>query len=342
MDAKELRNRFTDYMSQQGYSKTPADSLVCDTFPTCFTISGGPNFVDRYLKGHQSSSENTVVIQRCHRFWDVEKVGDGKHLSAFEMAVTTSFNGYHREEMHRSHYKFLTEECGLNPDFFTVTIFGGGKCYDAEFKADEEAMRIWKKLGIKRFSIQQGFGISPYHKREVNASFVANTVEPVGGPRTEIYYGDLEIWTSVNYCTSVEYNHDSNSFTFKPIEHHTFASGFGIERVVMAITGYKTIDEVVPSRHAASPRVRDHVRGLVLLAHDGAFELHGRKNSSRKTILNRYVRSLFTSLVDPALLSSLVAESTEFYKDELPTLDGKADEISDKILARAGKLKIKL
>lgn len=340
MKAKELRAKFREYMGQQGYMEIPADNLISDIFPTCFTISGGPNFVARYLKNPNPQPENSLVIQRCHRFWDAEKVGDGKHLSAFEMAVTTSFNGYSREEMFKAHYDFLTKELRLNPDYFTVFVFGGGKCYDAEFEADEEAIKIWKKFGIERFSIQKGFGLSPHHKRQVNASFVANTVEPVGGPRTEICYGDLEIWTSVHYNTFVDYNPENNSFRFRPIQESTVASGFGLERVLMAMNSHGSIDQVFESIYGASSVVFDHIRGLVRLAQDGAFELRGRKNSSRRTILNRYMRNLYEHLNQKTLelLPALIQESVEIYKDETSELVGKEEKLHSKIVQRAQRL----
>jgi len=340
MEAKELRARFREYFGKQGYNEIPADTLISDTFPTCFTISGGPNFVAKYLQNPNPQPENSLVIQRCHRFWDVEKVGDGRHLSAFEMAVTTSFNGCSREEMFKAHYDFLTRELGLNPNYFTVFVFGGGKCYGIEFKADEDVMRIWKKFGIDRFSIQQGFGLSPYHKREINTSFVANTVEPVGGPRTEICYGDLEIWTSVHYNTFIDYDPKTNSFRFKPIEESTVASGFGLERVLTAMNGYESIDQVFESVQEISPIVLDHVRGLVRLAQDGAFDLSGRQNSSRRTILNRYLRNLYEHLDQSTLrlLPKLVKTSVEIYRSETPELVGNEKEIHSKIAQRAQRL----
>jgi len=56
MEANELRSKFRRYMGNEGYHEIPSDSLISDTFPTCFTISGGPNFVDRYLKKSKSAT----------------------------------------------------------------------------------------------------------------------------------------------------------------------------------------------------------------------------------------------------------------------------------------------
>lgn len=338
----QLRKQFKEYMKKRGYDLISPDSLVSDTFPTCFTLSGGPNFVDRYLKQQNQDPENSVVIQPCHRFWDVENVGDRRHLSFFEMAVTNSFNGVPRDEMYKHHFDFLTKELGLNPNYFTMFVFGGGNCYGTDFQPDKKALKIWENLGLTRYSIQRGFGYSPHHKRLVNSSFVANIVEPVGGPRTEICYGDLEIWTSVLYNTFVDYDKQKNQFNFRPIKESTIATGFGLERVAQAVNGLKSIDEVHPTQYSVDSVVSDHIRGLVFLANDGAFELTGNQNSSKKTLLNRYLKNFIEHLggYDRLLVKDLIAEAVDFYRDDYSSLTGKEDEILDKIEQRTRRLNL--
>ena len=340
-ETTEIRKNFQDYMTSRSYNLVSPDSLVCDTFPTCFTLSGGPNFVDKYLQKEQHDQEDSVVIQPCHRFWDVDNVGDGRHLSFFEMAVTYSFNGKSREEMFRLHFDFLTKELGLNQDYFTVYVFGGGDCYNASFKPDNEALEIWGKLGLTRFHIQRGFGRSPHHKRLVNSGFVANTVEPVGGPRTEICYGDLEIWTSVLYDTFVDYNKATNEFNFREIGESTTAAGFGLERVIQAVNGLSTIDNVHPIE-APNPVVKDHIRGLVFLAKDSAFDLSGRSNASRKTLLNRYVKSFIhnSGEFNEELIRELIFQTVMVYQESYPDLVGREEEFTEIIKQRVQKLKL--
>ncbi len=344
VNTRQLRKLFRDYTEEKGYKPASPDSLVSDTFPTCFTLSGGPNFVDRYLRQEKLKPENSFVIQPCHRFWDAENVGDGTHLSFFEMAVTNSFDGVPRNEMYRHHFDFLTKELGLDPDYFTVSAFGGGSCYGTEFKQDEEALEIWKDLRLRRYSVQRGFGPDPRNGRMVNSSFVANSVEPVGGPRTEICYGNpengLEIWTSVLYNTFVDFNKEKNEFIFSPIGQSTISAGFGLERVAQAVNGLASIDEVYSGKHSRDPVVSDHVRGMAFLAKDGAFELKGDENSGRKTLLNRYVRNFFHHLgeYDREQLKDLISETIDYYKEDYTSLREKGDEILEKIESRGRRL----
>jgi len=130
VDAGELRGMFRVYMNEKGYALKKADSLVDDAFPTCFTVSGGPSFLKKHWElCEYKKPENAAVVQPCHRFWDVPLVGDGRHLSAFEMAVTYSFNGQDREHMFVAHFDFLTKELGLDPTKIAATTFGGGTTY---------------------------------------------------------------------------------------------------------------------------------------------------------------------------------------------------------------------
>jgi len=257
------------------------------------------------------------------------------------MAVTYSFNGISREEMYKSHLDFLTKELGLNPNYFTIFVFGGGDCYNTSFQPDEEALKIWSKLGLTRFHIQRGFGKSLYHKRLVNSGFVANTVEPVGGPRTEICYGDLEIWASVLYNTFVDYNKEHNQFSFREIGESAVAAGFGLERVIQAINGLSTIDNAYPI-DASNPVVKDHVRGLLFLARDGAFNLTGRSNASRKTLLNRYLKNFINNLggFNEQKIRELIGQAIQIYQNNYSNLVGREEEFTAIIKQRAQRINL--
>lgn len=333
MTAKDLRKLFRGYMAHKGYEEIIPDSLVTKTFPTCFTISGG------HRTGRETFPQNFQVIQRCHRFWDVEHVGDKTHVSNFEMLITNARDGISRQDMFTTHFKFLTQELGLNPAYFTVSFFGGGTCYNNLFASDEESREIFLQLGINRFSQEIGFKISPSHGRLMNPNFIANLTESLSGFRTEIYYHDLEIWTSALHTHFLHLDQEKNEFIFDPIKEKRVACGFGLERMLMAVNGYDHIEEVFkPTR--SSHLVFDHIRGLVRLYHDGAFELSGTKNSGRRTVLNRYMINLYKHLNKEALdqLPFVIAQAIEIYQEECPGLEGKEQQIYEKILDRANQI----
>jgi alanyl-tRNA synthetase len=319
VNTDEIGNNFQQYMSERGYNPLSSDSLVNETFPTCFTVSGGPNFVGKSDGPH-------VVIQPCHRYWDVKKVGDKTHLSFFEMAVTFSSNPKDRKRILQDQLLFL-QSLGL--EGFTAHYFDGGTINDVQIESDR-VKPIWESLGIEKFV--------PHTDME---SYVANQVEPYGGPRTELFYpsnlGELEVFTSVLYDQKVKDG--------KIIDRYsppTIAAGFGLERVVQAINGLQSISTIF-NKIDDNPILADHIRGLVFLAKDGAFELSGNPNSSRKTILNRYLRHFFNDFgdLDSERLTALIRNTIEFYKGRYPNLAGREDEFCNKIAQRAERLDIK-
>ncbi|MDP8212967.1 MAG: alanine--tRNA ligase-related protein [Candidatus Zapsychrus exili] len=319
ININEIGKQFQQYMTERGYNSISSDSLVNETFPTCFTVSGGPNFVGK-------SNGPYVVIQPCHRYWDIEKVGDKTHLSFFEMAVTFSDNPLDRERILQDQLSFLRS---IKLDNFTAHYFDGGTINNVKVNPDE-VKPIWESLGIEKFV--------PHTDME---SYVANQVEPYGGPRTELFFpsniGELELFTSVLYDQRVEKGEIVSEYN-----PPTIAAGFGLERVVQAINGLESISTIF-KKIDNNPIVADHIRGLAFLAKDGAFELSGDTNSSRKTILNRYLRNFFKAFgdLDYERLKGLIGKTIEFYQSRYPNLIGKEDEFYTKIAQRAERLDIK-
>ena len=315
----EMGKRFQQYMTERGYKPINSDSLVNKTFPTCFTVSGGPNFVGKRDGSH-------VVIQPCHRYWDVEEVGDKTHLSFFEMAVTFSDNPQDREKILQDQLLFLRS---IDLDGFTSHYFNGGIINNVKIDSDM-VKPIWKSLGIKKFV--------PHTDME---AYVANQVEPYGGPRTELFYpsniGELEIFTSVLYNQRVEHGR-----IIGKNNPSTIAAGFGLERVVQATNNLSSINNIF-EKIDEDPIIADHIRGLIFLAKDGAFELSGNVNSSRKTILNRYLRHFFKAFgdLDRERLTNLIKKTIEFYESRYVGLTGRENEFYKKIAQRAERLNIK-
>jgi alanyl-tRNA synthetase len=298
-------------MQTKGYRLIKPDFLICDAFPTTFTVSGGPNFADDYLHKAESDSDNSVTIQHCIRHWDYDKVGDGLHLSFFEMGVTTAYNGYTQRQLFEHHLEFLCDVLGLPIERFFVTVFGGGKVRGREFPEDSETIATWRSLGLKDENVFIIPGeVPPEISQRVRAekgedgvareSFVANAVEPVGGPRTEIFFDTgrpgrceplcvpgfcncgkfVEFWTSVHYVVHVtpSLSHSDRAgemvLEFEPIKDAIYAAGFGLERTSQILLGKPSICEVQPLPDIASvfsaagnapihPATRKHICAVV-------------------------------------------------------------------------------
>jgi alanyl-tRNA synthetase len=281
----ELRQSFIEFMTKRGYDLTKPDLLISGAFPTTFNVSGGPNFADYYLDKEKTDRENSVTTQHCIRHWDFENVGDGLHLSFFEMGVTTAFNGYSQFKLFQDHLDFIISHMGLPKQSLYVTVFGGGEVRSAQLDKDGETEKTWLSLGIddkhvflipqevpeeiaERLQSQKG------QNAVAREAFVANAVEPVGGPRTEIFFDRggpgrckpmcipgfcicgrfIEFWTSVHYTHRVEpvpSERDRQGEVILRIaplgsDMRIYAAGFGLQRLMQIIFGKKNIYEIEP------------------------------------------------------------------------------------------------
>lgn len=313
-------------MISKGYAVREREKLISPVFPTTFTMSGGPDLAYKFWQGDKSMLGNKIVNQPCIRHWDIELTGDKKHLSFFNMFVADSISGdgvfgYSRKEVISHFYEFFIEYLHLDPSRFYASYFGGGNIQGTNFEPDEEMREIWLSLGIPASRIIPLGGI---HGME---AFVANTVEPVGGPRAELFYDLREDRTEVKsaeefltldkegkileFCTHVLYNLEVRIeenekgplFSFQKMDKKAIAVGFGPQRILTILEKVNHVGDIsilTLLRHCLGPVpknlyreeviVADHIRGLVMLINDGVLELHGEKNRSRRTIFNRYFR----------------------------------------------------
>jgi hypothetical protein len=109
----EITLQFQNYMLRLGYTIQPRESLLSTTFPTTFTPSGGPNLVEVFKNNFPFSS--IITNQPCIRHWDIELVGDSKHLSFFNMFVTAcDSKGFSRSEMIHHFIFFFTKYLHLD------------------------------------------------------------------------------------------------------------------------------------------------------------------------------------------------------------------------------------
>jgi alanyl-tRNA synthetase len=281
----QLREQFISFMRERGYLRIKADYLISDAFPTTFNVSGGPNFVDHYLDEGKQEGGNSVTIQHCLRHWDYENAGDGSHLSFFEMGVTTAFDGYPQRRVFHDHLSFILDHLGFPKESLYITVFGGGSVRGAHFDKDKETEETWLSLGISDENIylipqEVPEEIAARVRAERGAdvlereAFVSNAVEPVGGPRTEIFIDRggrgrcepccipgfctcgrfVEFWTSVHYTVRVtpvasERNRQGEmALVFEPLQLNSriYAAAFGLERVMQIMLNQSTIYDFEP------------------------------------------------------------------------------------------------
>lgn len=323
-DFYQLHLQFQNFMLEKGYKVRNREKLLSPIFPTTFTVSGGPDLIYKFWQGDTNLLGNHILNQPCIRHWDIEATGDSKHLSFFNMFVAESISGFTRIQILEHFYEFFTVYLKLEPARFYASYFSGGHIQGHYFEPDLEAKEIWLKLGISEDRIMP-FGEVSNDQME---AFVANTVEPVGGPRTELFYDIrdefaqnltkdrfiilerqgqiLEFFTHVLYNVAIESRKidSTENYSFTLMDRAAIAAGFGPQRMLRILEKVSDIGDISIFRELKRTLgvlnddskksiiiSLDHIRGIIFLIHDGVLGIHGKKNRSKRYLFNKYLRN---------------------------------------------------
>ena len=250
LTADELRDKYLKFFESKGHAIIPGASVIPENDPTVLFTTAGMHPLVPYLMGAMEHPAGTRLtdVQKCVRTGDIDEVGDAAHLTFFEMLGNWSLNDYFKKEAISWSYEFLTEHLGFKPEQLNVTVFRGeGKeGEDGYIPADEEAVEIWKSLGIPEERI---FRLP----REDNWWGPAGTTGPCG-PDTEMFIDTgkekcgpdcrpgchcgkyIEIWNDV----FMQYNKNEEG-KFVPLGRHNVDTGMGVERTICMMSGAPTV-----------------------------------------------------------------------------------------------------
>ncbi len=346
---------FNNYMKFKGYCAKDCLPLDSGVFPTTFTPSGGPNLALQFFN-NDSLRKSACINQPVFRYWDVRNVGDWSHLSFFNMLVACSFGETTRIELIRDFHTLFVNYYGVDPDMLIGSYFGGGVVNNLTLSMDMEMQEIYNSLGITSIATCAGL------EKEC---FVANLVEPVGGPRAEIFvdlrderspinsfveFLDLqnrgliiELFTHVRYDHYVKANGDKLALI--PAHKHVDAAGFSPQRLLMVIEGvdkianislFGDLRDILQKSTICDPEketiVCDHIRGLTLLTLQNVVgNLSGRKKRSKRSQLNNYGRSFGSAFSDLGLgdcvLDDLIDESVSMFLPVFPEYERSRDMV---------------
>jgi len=80
----------------------------------------------RYLEGRPHPQGRRLAgVQRCLRTTDLDKVGDDRHLTVFQMLGSWSLGDYDGPQSLRWGWELLTDRLGIGRDRLHATVFGG-------------------------------------------------------------------------------------------------------------------------------------------------------------------------------------------------------------------------
>ena len=328
--ARALRQAFTRYFEQHGHHTVPSSSLIPQADPTLLFTNAGMNQFKRVFLGEETRPDaRAVSVQKCLRAGgkhnDLENVGyTRRHHTFFEMLGNFSFGDYFKEEAIGFGWEFLTKTVGLTKDRMWVTVF----------REDDEADRLWKKLGVSPSRIVRcGEKDNFWQMADTGPCGPCSEIHFDQGPSVpgdEAPNGDgdrvIEIWNLV----FMQYNRDASG-TLNPLPKPSIDTGMGLERLAAVAQGvYSNYDSdlftpilaaiahragtAYGAKDAADRSMRvvaDHLRAIAFLMADGILPSNEGRGYVLRRILRRAARhGRLLGIVEPFLheLSHVVVD----------------------------------
>jgi len=310
MNLSEIRNTFIQYFKKNSHKEIKSSNLVPDSDPTLlFTNSGMVQFKNIFTGVEKRDYDKAVTSQKCLRAGgkhnDLENVGHtARHHTFFEMLGNFSFGDYFKEQAIHQSWDLLTKVFEIPKNKLLVTIF----------HEDEEAERLWKKIG--------NLDESKIIKIKTSDNFWSMGDTGPCGPCSEIFFdhgdsvkggppgskdedGDrfIEIWNLV-FMQFEQIDAKTRVNLPKP----SIDTGMGLERISALLQGthdnyetdlfknlIKASSEVTKSKvtinNAASHRViADHIRSSVFLISEGVLPSNDGRGYVLRRILRRAIR----------------------------------------------------
>jgi alanyl-tRNA synthetase len=347
MTGNEVREKFLNYFAKHGHKIVKSSPLLPANDPTLlFTNAGMNQFKDVFLGTEKRDYKRAVTSQKCVRAGgkhnDLDEVGKtARHHTFFEMLGNFSFGDYFKEDAIKFAWDLLVNELKLDPERMWFTVFEG----DAEVPADEEAARLWVKVGAKperilRFGRKDNFWqmaeTGPCGPNsEINYYLGPHPEDPdfnkreyVNGPGDET----VEIWNLV----FMQYNRIETSpgqFKLEPLPAPSVDTGAGLERMTAVLQDVKSnfeTDLIRPiidftaklagknyvsddREESVSMRViADHARATAFLIADAIFP----GNDTRGYVLRKIIRRAIWHGNKLGLKDIFFARVTDFVVDQ--------------------------
>lgn len=121
---KDVKKEWINYYRSLGYSILQSAPLIHPLFPMSFNMSAGLVQLDPLIRGKEKVNLlKQCVIQKCFRYFDLDKIGDDTHLSFFEMAGAFEIGKFEDKKTIEGLYVFLTNILGINPEKLFITAF---------------------------------------------------------------------------------------------------------------------------------------------------------------------------------------------------------------------------
>ena len=137
MTGTEIRTRYLDFFASKGHLKMPSSSLVPHNDPTVLLTTAGMQQMIPFFMGRETPPALRMTsAQKCFRTTDIDKVGNQRTLTFFEMLGNLSIGDYFKREAISWAWEFLTQVAKLPAD----------RLYPTVHPSDQDAPRYWNEI----------------------------------------------------------------------------------------------------------------------------------------------------------------------------------------------------
>lgn len=339
----EVRQLFLDFFVSKGHLRVPSSSLIPDDPTVLLTTAGMQQMIPYFLGVETPPSRRLTSAQKCFRTTDIDKVGNERTLTFFEMLGNFSVGDYFKRGAIEFAWEFLTQVVKLPAERLHPTVH----------PEDKEAPKLWSEIA--------GIPDEDIVRLEDNWWGPPGDSGPCG-PDSEIYYDRgvehgcgradckpgcecerfLEIWNLV----FMEFYQDLEG-SRTPLPRKNIDTGLGLERLTMVLQGKESIFDtdafrVIIDRFAALANtaygkdektdislrvIADHARALVFLAADGVLPSNEGRGYIFRRILRRAVRHGRLLGLDKPFLAEAADTVINLMSGHYVELDQRRDRI---------------
>ncbi|MDR1511286.1 MAG: alanine--tRNA ligase, partial [Endomicrobium sp.] len=340
--SSKIRAEFLNFFENNRCVIIPSDSLIPSGDKTLlFTSSGMVQFKQHFLGQSKDFFTRATSCQKCFRTSDIEQVGiTTRHLTFFEMLGNFSFGDYFKKEAIAWAWEFLTKNMDLPKDKLYITVY----------KNDDEAVEIWKKIVPENRIIRMGDDTNFWNMGDTGPCGPCSEIlidlgpemscgKPSCGPSCSCDR-HLEIWNLV--FTQFDRQADGS---FKNLPRKNIDTGMGLERIVAAANGKKSIfdtDLFMPIINTAAEflkikyesknisklrMIADHSRAVTFLILDGVLPSNEGRGYVLRRILRRALRQGKLYGYSKPFINELVPTVLNIMESAYPELFSKLSNI---------------
>ena len=353
--AAQVREAFLAFFENRGHRRVASSSLVpLDDPSLLFTNAGMVQFKDVFTGRESRPYRRATSSQKCVRAGgkhnDLDNVGfTARHHTFFEMLGNFSFGDYFKEDAVAFAWEFVTRDLAIASDRLAATVFNGEK----GIPWDEEAARLWKRVGIPESRI---------HQLGYKDNFWAMGDTGPCGPCSELHYFQgndipcaeeaagreclgvacecdrwLEIWNLV----FMQFERKEKDSPLEPLPRPSIDTGAGLERIAAVVAGKRSnydTDLFVPllaraselsgktygrdpSDDASMRVIADHARATAFLVSDGVQPSNEGRGYVLRRIMRRAIRHGSRLGLDEPFLHQVVKVVVQQMGEVYPQLE---------------------